>query len=84
MNNSILIILIVILLTSCGEKLSTNAVSSTSGECPFDHPIKGNKNDKGEWIYHKLGQQYYKKTNAEECFATDLDATNAGYRKSKR
>jgi hypothetical protein len=71
-------------LSGCGDDLSENAVSSSGGLCPETHPIKGNRNDRGEWIYHKPEQQYYKKTNAEECFSTDDDALEAGYRKSKR
>ncbi|PEY37291.1 hypothetical protein CN354_13435 [Bacillus cereus] len=46
--------------------------------------IKGNRNSKGEKIYHMLGQQFYDKTNPEEMFCSEADAKAAGYRASKR
>ncbi|GLV67020.1 hypothetical protein Bmyc01_56890 [Bacillus mycoides] len=46
--------------------------------------IKGNKNSKGEKIYHMPGQQFYDKTNAEEMFCSAAEAQAAGYRASKR
>ncbi|PGD14356.1 hypothetical protein COM32_28440 [Bacillus pseudomycoides] len=46
--------------------------------------IKGNKNSKGEKIYHMPGQQFYDKTNAEEMFCSEAEAKAAGYRASKR
>ncbi|MGL4821183.1 MAG: thermonuclease family protein, partial [Bacilli bacterium] len=46
--------------------------------------IKGNINSKGEKIYHKPGQMYYDRTNAEEYFSTEAEAEAAGYRPSKR
>lgn len=42
--------------------------------------IKGNKNSRGEKIYHMPGQQFYDKTNAEETFCSEADAKAAGYR----
>ncbi|WP_156158231.1 sunset domain-containing protein [Gordoniibacillus kamchatkensis] len=70
-------------LSACG--LSKNAVASDHGGCPADHPIKGNVNQvSGEKIYHLPGDPYYRRTNAEECFANAEDARNAGYRASKR
>ncbi|MBD5798658.1 hypothetical protein BHU24_23970, partial [Bacillus pseudomycoides] len=46
--------------------------------------IKGNKNSKGEKIYHMPGQQFYDKTNAEKMFCSEAEAKAAGYRASKR
>ncbi|WP_440604594.1 thermonuclease family protein [Bacillus sp. GB_SG_008] len=46
--------------------------------------IKGNKNSKGEKIYHMPGQQFYDKTNPEEMFCSEAEAKAAGYRKSMR
>ncbi|MDM5152823.1 hypothetical protein QUF88_02440 [Bacillus sp. DX1.1] len=46
--------------------------------------IKGNRNSKGEKIYHMPGQQFYDKTNPEEMFCSEADAKAAGYRASKR
>ena len=52
--------------------ISTNA-------CPRKAPIKGNRSD--EWIYHlPKGDQFYKVTNPEECFASEDGAKKAGYR----
>lgn len=52
--------------------ISTNA-------CPKKAPIKGNRSD--EWIYHlPKGDQFYKVTNPEECFASEDGAKKAGYR----
>lgn len=45
--------------------------------------IKGNRNRKGEWIYHLPGMPYYDKTRAEEMFCTEAEARAAGYRKSR-
>ena len=45
--------------------------------------IKGNRNRRGEWIYHLPGMPYYDKTRAEEMFCTEADAQAAGYRKSR-
>jgi micrococcal nuclease len=51
------------------------------GDCPAEAPIKGNANS---GIYHVASGQFYGKTKAEQCFATEQDAQNAGFRKSKR
>lgn len=59
------------------------AKPNASGECPASAPIKGNQG-KPDWIYHKPGGAYYKRTHAEECFTTEAAAKNAGYRASKR
>lgn len=85
MNRRLLTLLLVVILSACGdENLSTNAVAAVSGDCPSTHPIKGNKSEDSDWIYHKPNSQYYKKTNAEECFSNETDAQNAGYRKPRR
>jgi hypothetical protein len=51
------------------------------GGCPDSAPIKGNENS---YIYHVPSGAYYAKTAAEECFATEQDAQNAGFRKAQR
>ena len=58
----------------------TNQVTEQNGTCT----IKGNKNSRGEKIYHIPGQQFYDKTNAEETFCSEADAKAAGYRASKK
>ncbi len=45
--------------------------------------IKGNRNRKGEWIYHLPGRPYYNQTRAEELFCTESEARAAGYRRSR-
>ena len=45
--------------------------------------IKGNRNRRGEWIYHLPGRPYYDQTRAEEMFCTEREARAAGYRRSR-
>jgi hypothetical protein len=44
--------------------------------------IKGNRNRKGQWIYHLPGMPYYAQTRAEEMFCTEAQAQAAGYRRA--
>ncbi|MGX7927749.1 thermonuclease family protein [Tsuneonella sp. HG094] len=44
--------------------------------------IKGNRNRKGQWIYHLPGMPYYDPTRAEEWFCTEAQAQAAGYRRA--
>jgi endonuclease YncB( thermonuclease family) len=44
--------------------------------------IKGNRNRKGEWIYHLPGMPYYTVTRAEEMFCSEGEARAAGYRRA--
>lgn len=44
--------------------------------------IKGNRNRKGQWIYHLPGMPYYEATRPEELFCTEEDAQRAGYRRA--
>lgn len=44
--------------------------------------IKGNRNRKGEWIYHLPGMPYYEQTRAEEMFCSEAEARAAGYRRA--
>ena len=60
---------------------SGGAPSLAGGDCPSEAPIKGNASS---GIYHVPGGQFYDRTNAEECFAAELDAQDAGYRPSRR
>lgn len=45
--------------------------------------IKGNRNQRGEWIYHLPGQAYYQQTRPEALFCSESDAMAAGYRRSR-
>lgn len=44
--------------------------------------IKGNRNRKGQWIYHMPGMLYYDQTRAEDIFCTEAEAQAAGYRRA--
>lgn len=44
--------------------------------------IKGNRNRRGQWIYHLPGMPYYDQTRAEEIFCTEEQAQRAGYRRA--
>ena len=44
--------------------------------------IKGNRNRKGQWIYHVPGMPYYEVTRAEDLFCTEAQAQAAGYRRA--
>ena len=44
--------------------------------------IKGNRNRKGEWIYHLPGMPYYDVTRPEEIFCSEAEARAAGYRRA--
>ncbi len=61
--------------------LPSGAIAGTGeAECPEGYPIKGNASSN---IYHLPGQSSYDKTIPEICFASEDDATAAGYRASK-
>lgn len=55
------------------------ATREPSGACL----IKGNRNHRGEWIYHLPGTPYYDQTRPEEMFCTEAQAQAAGYRPSR-
>lgn len=44
--------------------------------------IKGNRNRKGQWIYHLPGMPYYAATRAEAWFCSEAEAQAAGYRRA--
>ena len=44
--------------------------------------IKGNRNLRGQWIYHLPGMPYYGVTRAEEMFCSEAEARAAGYRRA--
>jgi len=46
--------------------------------------IKGNKNARGEYIYHMPGGVFYNRTTPVEWFHTEAEAQEKGYRKSAR
>lgn len=44
--------------------------------------VKGNRNRRGEWIYHIPGMPYYDQTRPEEIFCSEAEARRAGYRRA--
>lgn len=65
--------------TSSRQNLNPERVYRNQSGCA----IKGNRNRRGEWIYHLPSMQYYDQTRPEELFCTEIQARNAGYRRSK-
>ena len=63
-----------------GRERSVRAASSQPSSACL---IKGNRNNRGEWIYHLPGKPYYDQTQAEEMFCTEAEARAAGYRRSR-
>ncbi|QGN54967.1 thermonuclease family protein [Novosphingobium sp. Gsoil 351] len=59
------------------RQIASPATQMTSG-CA----IKGNRNRKGQWIYHLPGMPYYAITRAEEMFCSEAQAQAAGYRRA--
>lgn len=57
---------------------SAQQAAASSGRCA----IKGNRNRKGQWIYHVPGMPYYDQTRPEEIFCTEAQAQAAGYRRA--
>lgn len=60
----------------------TGTVSARTWESGGQCLIKGNRNRRGEWIYHLPGMPYYEATRAEEYFCTEAAAQAAGYRRA--
>ena len=63
---------------SAPRTVSSDWQSRASGNCN----IKGNRNRKGQWIYHLPGMPYYDRTRPEEIFCTEAEARAAGYRRA--
>lgn len=67
------------------SKTRERAVASSSGwqaRASSNCNIKGNRNRKGQWIYHVPGMPYYDQTRPEEIFCTESEAQAAGYRRA--
>jgi endonuclease YncB( thermonuclease family) len=58
--------------------VSSDWQARATGNCN----IKGNRNRKGQWIYHVPGMPYYDRTRPEELFCTEEEARAAGYRRA--
>jgi hypothetical protein len=75
-----------LLLAGCAvapARAAGSAAPASSMTCPSSHPVKGNKSS-NSLIYHVPSGHFYGRTAPEDCFATEADATKAGYRKSQR
>lgn len=59
-------------------RTSNQQAATSGGRCA----IKGNRNRKGQWIYHLPGMPYYDQTRPEEIFCTEAQAQAAGYRRA--
>ncbi len=55
------------------------------GSCPHTVPVKGSftSSSSGLCIYHVRGQDYYDRTQAERCYATEGDAKRDGCTRAK-
>ena len=68
---------------SASKGSAPKAVSSDwQGRASSNCNIKGNRNRKGQWIYHLPGMPYYDQTRPEEIFCTEAEARAAGYRRA--
>ncbi len=56
--------------------------SDWAGRAKANCSIKGNRNRRGQWIYHLPGMPYYEQTRPEEIFCTEQEARAAGYRRA--
>lgn len=65
-------------LRATSSASSRSSASARNSNCN----IKGNRNRKGQWIYHLPGMPYYDQTRAEEIFCTEAEAQAAGYRRA--
>lgn len=60
----------------------TASVSNRTAQVRTSCDIKGNRNRRGQWIYHVPGMPYYSQTRAEEMFCSEQQAQAAGYRRA--
>ncbi len=56
--------------------------SEWAGRAASNCSIKGNRNRRGQWIYHTPGMPYYEGTRAEQIFCSEAEARAAGYRRA--
>ena len=61
-----------------GKALSSDWAGRARANCD----IKGNRNRRGQWIYHVPGMPYYDRTRPEEIFCSEAEASAAGYRRA--
>ena len=64
------------------RKVARASSSDWAGRARANCDIKGNRNRKGQWIYHVPGMPYYDQTRPEEIFCSEAEAQAAGYRRA--
>jgi hypothetical protein len=62
------------------EKPQAKTTTDSNSSCP----VKGNRNTKGEQIYHIPGGLSYNRVKGTTCFQNEAEANAAGYRKALR
>jgi endonuclease YncB( thermonuclease family) len=65
-----------------GDPRAKSSPNHSAGRSKGNCNIKGNRNRKGQWIYHVPGMPYYEQTRAEDIFCTEAEAQAAGYRRA--
>lgn len=65
-----------------GPRTSRASSSNWAGRAQANCNIKGNRNRRGQWIYHMPGMPYYDQTRPEQIFCTEAEAQAAGYRRA--
>jgi hypothetical protein len=70
--------------SSTSQKRRTARASSSdwASRAAANCNIKGNRNRRGQWIYHVPGMPYYDQTRPEEIFCSEANARAAGYRRA--
>ena len=64
-----------------GEWIPVDAVRPSEGrDCPPGFPVKGNLPSR---VFHSPGQANYDRTTPEVCFASEVAASDAGFRPSR-
>lgn len=64
------------------RKVARVSSGDWAGRAKANCNIKGNRNRKGQWIYHVPGMPYYERTRPEEIFCSEAEAQAAGYRRA--
>jgi endonuclease YncB( thermonuclease family) len=68
--------------TTAHRKTTNASRSGWAARAQVNCNIKGNRNRKGQWIYHLPGMPYYDQTRPEEIFCSEAEAQAAGYRRA--
>jgi hypothetical protein len=66
------------------EAISGGVTPVARSTCPDGSPVKGNINERGQWISHVPGGEFYVQTHPERCFASEAEAWHTGFRPARR